>query len=583
MNSTASCLVLLVLVGAVLPASAHFIGEDAHDGAASHYDFSVVPPGAVRLRGTQLRGDVVLMAQAQRLFQPVAANALPAKATPFLAFAPKVKVRADVQFLYVESDGLPTHGMMVGITAWQQQVPLPQPYTGNNAWRIPLNPMPAKTPVSIKGRFLRGAVALAVNGIPIFNPQNNRGEIAQEIGELDQWGGHCGRADDYHYHATPFHLQDVAGKGQPVAYALDGYPIYGLTEPDGSAPTKLDALNGHETTALGYHYHGSTKYPYVNGGFHGEVVERDGQVDPQPRAQPLREAGASLRGARISAFTVKENQSFSLRYEVGGEARLINYVLNGNGTVKFDYVEARGQVKSETYAPRAGGGDGPPGEPKGKDGKKKGPGGGKGDRPPPPPPDRPDARGPGGPGGSAYVPNPAANYPPRRSGNFRLRSPVVAEGGALPVEFTGDGSGVSPPLEWTGAPSGTKSFAVIMHHIPGPGDMKWYWTLYNLPATVQSLPKNTQGIGTLGNSSVNHRPGYAPPHSKGPGAKTYILTVYALSAPVQISAPPTEVDRDTLLVAMKDLILDSAELKVVYDRIGVIGGEDRRPPGGQKK
>ncbi len=579
MKPSASILALLLLAGAILPASAHLLGDDAHDGAAPHYDFSVAPPGTVRLSGTQLRSDVVLMAQAQRPFQPVATPALPAKAKPFLAFAPKVKVRADGQFLYVESDGLPAHSMMVGITAWQQQVPLPQPYTGNNAWRIPLNPVPAKTPVAIKGRFLRGAIALAVSGIPIFNPQNNRGEIAQEIGELDQWGGHCGRADDYHYHATPFHLQDVAGQGQPVAYALDGYPIYGLAEPDGSAPAKLDALNGHATAALGYHYHGSTKYPYVNGGFHGEVVERDGQVDPQPRAQPMRGAGAPLRGARITAFTTKDHQSFSLRYEVGGEARLINYALNANGTAKFDYVDARGQVKSETYTPRADGGGGPPGDPKGKEGKQKGPAGGKGDRPPPPP-DRPDGRGSGGPGGSAYVPNPAASYTPLRSGKFLLRSPVVAEGGALPVEFTGDGSGVTPPLEWSGAPSGTKSFAVIMHHVPGPGDVKWYWTLYNVPATTQSLPKDVQGVGTLGNSSVNHRPGYAPPHSKGPGAKTYIFTVYALSAPMQFSAPPAEVDRDALLVAMKDLILDSAELKVIYDRSRLLGGagENRRPP-----
>ena len=130
----------------------------------------------------------------------------------------------------------------------------------------------------IKGRFLRGAIALAVNGVPIFNPQNNRGEVAQEIGELDQWGGHCGRADDYHYHITPLHLQAQAGKGMPVAYALDGYPIYGLTEPDGSPVGKLDACHGHEAPG-GYHYHASNQYPYVIGGFHGEVVEAGEQVE----------------------------------------------------------------------------------------------------------------------------------------------------------------------------------------------------------------------------------------------------------------------------------------------------------------
>lgn len=60
-----------------------------------------------------------------------------------------------------------------------------------------------------------------------------------------------------------------------IAYALDGYPIYGESEPDGSPPQRLDAFNGHETASLGYHYHASNKYPYVNGGFHGVVVERE--------------------------------------------------------------------------------------------------------------------------------------------------------------------------------------------------------------------------------------------------------------------------------------------------------------------
>src|SRR5204863_5009994 len=133
-------------------------------------------------------------------------------------------------------------------------------------------------------------------------------------------GGHCGRADDYHYHTAPFHLQSVLGQGLPIAYALDGYPIYGLTEPDGSEPGKLDAFNGHETAALGYHYHGSTKYPYVNGGFHGEVVEREGQVDPQPRAQGLRPALPPLRSAVITGFSASDDErTFALEYTVNGK------------------------------------------------------------------------------------------------------------------------------------------------------------------------------------------------------------------------------------------------------------------------
>ena len=70
----------------------------------------------------------------------------------------------------------------------------------------------------------------------------------------------------------------------------------------------------------------------------------------------------------------------------------------------------------------------------------------------------------------------------------------------------------------------------------------------------------------MGNNSVNGRTEYAPPHSKGPGPKTYIYTVYALSAPLQLNVPPGKVNRDVLLTAMKDRILASAELSVIYSR-----------------
>ena len=197
--------------------------------------------------------------------------------------------------------------MMVGITAWQQQVPLPQPYFGDNAWRIPLEPVVAKNPMSAKSHFFRGAIALAANGVPIFNPIKNDGRTDTLLaGELDEFGGHCGRGDDYHYHIAPTHLQEIVGKDKPIAYALDGYPIYGYNEPDGSQVRGLDEFNGHSTPGLGYHYHATKMYPYIHGGFHGEVKEVDGQVDPQPRAGGVREALPPLRGAKITGFESKK-------------------------------------------------------------------------------------------------------------------------------------------------------------------------------------------------------------------------------------------------------------------------------------
>jgi hypothetical protein len=109
----------------------------------------------------------------------------------FEAFADQVKVYQDAQYLYVESNGMPAHPMMIGIKSWQQQVPLPQPFTGSNAWKIPLHPVVAENPISAKTDLYRGAIALAVNGVPIFNALNNRGDDAYLYGELDEFGGHA--------------------------------------------------------------------------------------------------------------------------------------------------------------------------------------------------------------------------------------------------------------------------------------------------------------------------------------------------------------------------------------------------------
>jgi len=280
----------------------------------------------------------------------------------FSKFAPSVKTRSDGENFYVESNGLPGHEMMTGITAWQQQVPLPQKYIGANAWQFPLFPTPAKEPMSAKTNFFRGAIAIAANGVPIFNPIKNDGRTDTFLaGELDKWGGHSGRGDDYHYHILPLILQEKLGKSLPVAYALDGYPIFGLTEPDGSAVNDLDSFNGHSTSEQGYHYHATKSYPYLNGGFHGEVVERGGQVDPQPKAVSPREATPPLRGAKIIGFkTLEAGKTYTLTYTINDQTSKVNYQVNADGSVTFDFVDPSGNIKSETYKgrPERGGGGG---------------------------------------------------------------------------------------------------------------------------------------------------------------------------------------------------------------------------------
>ena len=274
-----------------------------------------------------------------------ALNTLPG----FDEFASTVKVFASGDYWQVESNGLPAHNMMVGITSWQQQVPLPMTYKGSNAWQLPKQPALADNPVSAKTSLYRGAIALAVNGVPIFNALNNRGEDAFLVGELDKWGGHCGRADDYHYHVAPLHLATIVGSAKPIAYALDGFAIYGSTEPDGSTMKKLDAYNGHIGTDGVYHYHGTTTYPYINGGMRGVIRGVVGdQVDPQPSAKPFREAGAPLQGATITNFSSPKTGQYALEYSQSGKTGLVEYTVSDTA-VAFTFTSPTGAVTTEKY------------------------------------------------------------------------------------------------------------------------------------------------------------------------------------------------------------------------------------------
>lgn len=150
--------------------------------------------------------------------------------------------------------------------------------------------------------------------------------------------------------------------------------------------------------------------------------------------------------------------------------------------------------------------------------------------------------------------------------NFTLTSPDLLEGGLLPTEYTCDGISSTLALEWSGAPAGTQSFAILMDHIASPTDIHWYWILYDIPADVTSLTKNSTGVGTLGTNSVNDRLEYAPPCSKGPGTKTYTFTVFALSEAPQFNVSADQINREAFLAAIQGITLANAKLDVNYAR-----------------
>lgn len=245
----------------------------------------------------------------------------------FLPYAHMLAVACDEDYMYIESFSFAEHTMMVGITAWNGQVPVPQPIINENSWRILMNPQLTGENTATVGQ---GPIAVAINGVMIFNPTKQDGIYALDsdpylIGELDICGGHSGRGDDYHYHISPVCLMEELAEASdgmlPIAYALDGFPIYGFTNADGSTPD-LDECNGEFDADGNYHYHATEYYPYINGCFKGAF-----DMSIQPPQHPIREAvmGRTSPEVLVTALYQDDDGFIHFEYDSEGLSKAIIY------------------------------------------------------------------------------------------------------------------------------------------------------------------------------------------------------------------------------------------------------------------
>lgn len=136
---------------------------------------------------------------------------------------------------------------------------------------------------------------------------------------------------------------------------------------------------------------------------------------------------------------------------------------------------------------------------------------------------------------------------------LKLTSPLFEDGGTLPAgsKCTRDGGdGLSPPIDWSGAPEGTKSFAVVMHHYPsgkveGVDTPSHYWLVWNIPASTNSFPRgNLASIGNEGGDKDKRYIGYTPPCSPGNVSHEYTITVYALDTDTISLGDEDDIDVD---------------------------------------
>ncbi|MCX6700765.1 MAG: PEGA domain-containing protein [Methanomicrobiales archaeon] len=149
---------------------------------------------------------------------------------------------------------------------------------------------------------------------------------------------------------------------------------------------------------------------------------------------------------------------------------------------------------------------------------------------------------------------------------FSLTSDIGVNGGKIPIEYTCDGSGSTPALSWSGAPAGTKEFALMMTTIPVDSQTRWNWVLYGIPGSVTSLAKDSSGVGTLGTGSHGTIMNYDPPCPQGPGEKVYTFTLYALSGSPMLPGNTAEVTGPVLTDAISSLTIGKASLNLSYAR-----------------
>ena len=154
------------------------------------------------------------------------------------------------------------------------------------------------------------------------------------------------------------------------------------------------------------------------------------------------------------------------------------------------------------------------------------------------------------------------------SASMQLTSSAFRAGEPLPVNHTCDGNNVSPSLQWNGAPSGTKSLALIVDDPDAPMGTWVHWVLFNLPANTTDLAEDVPKGQYLPNGArqglndFKHL-GYGGPCPPPGKPHRYFFKLYALSATLDLKPGTTkkEVER-----SMEKHVLAQGQLMGTYKR-----------------
>lgn len=144
---------------------------------------------------------------------------------------------------------------------------------------------------------------------------------------------------------------------------------------------------------------------------------------------------------------------------------------------------------------------------------------------------------------------------------FTLTSRDFGHNQFIPLAHTCDGRDEPPVLEWTRAPTGTRSLVLIVDDPDARGGDFTHWVQFDIPGAESGA---VEGAGISGRNDFHGQGWRGPCPPPNAGVHRYVFTLYALDRDrLGLEAGAT---REEVEEALRDHILDTATLVGRFER-----------------
>jgi hypothetical protein len=149
--------------------------------------------------------------------------------------------------------------------------------------------------------------------------------------------------------------------------------------------------------------------------------------------------------------------------------------------------------------------------------------------------------------------------------SLEVKSASFSDGGFIPQKYTCEDADLSPDVQWTAAPAGTRSIALVMHDPDAPADFT-HWIVYNMEASTRELAEGASlraemPQGSSEGSNSYGKTGYAGPCPPAGKPHHYVFRIYALDRRLVL---PEGATRRQLEAAMKGHVVAEGQMIGIY-------------------